>query len=100
LREMAHAPFAGLARPRAHPDGGSVGMQSHREAAGLLAAGRFCTSSCVHLDLTDSYVAVAALQHAVLLQVYATPPAFDQDPAAFHRAVFLFISPQVRNYQH
>lgn len=32
---------------------------------------------------------------ALRMQVYATPPAFDQDPAAFHRAIFLFISPQV-----
>lgn len=29
------------------------------------------------------------------VQVYATPSAFDQDPAAFHRTTFLFISPQV-----
>lgn len=39
----------------------------------------------------------AALNIMQLLpsQVYATPSAFDQDPAAFHRAIFIFISPQV-----
>ncbi len=30
------------------------------------------------------------------VQVYATPAAFDQDPAAFHRTTFLFISPQAK----
>lgn len=29
-----------------------------------------------------------------LLQVYATPPALDHIPDAFHRTIFLFISPQ------
>lgn len=29
-----------------------------------------------------------------LLQVYATPPALDHIPEAFHRTIFLFVSPQ------
>ena len=38
--------------------------------------------------------AAAAESRRLALQVYATPSALDQDPGAFHRIIFLFISPQ------
>lgn len=55
--------------------------------AACRAAVHACTAALVP-------AAAAAESLRLVLQVYATPSALDQDPGAFHRTIFLFISPQ------
>ena len=86
---------AGMAGPRAHTSDRPADVQSHRETAGLPAAGQSDVTTATSRNTYIECLPAPTLTCVAQLQVYATPPAFDQDPAAFHRAMFVFISQQV-----
>lgn len=96
---------AGVAGPGVPAHCRSADVQSQRQAARLPSAGALwrarlmcdlsTTAAALHsCACSESFIRGA---YSMQVQVYATPAAFDQDPAAFHRTTFLFISPQANN---